>query len=69
MLPPMNRTASDYRVQAAHLREFLETVHDDRLRNELFVVALRFDRLAEEQAKIEAAKRPLARPSAGAVSA
>ena len=49
MLIPKSRTAADYRLQADHIREFLETVHDDdQLRAVLLDAAARFDRLAEE---------------------
>jgi hypothetical protein len=51
------RTATHYRLQAAHLREFLETVHDDdQLRCILLDAAVRLDRLAEQA---EANRRPL----------
>ena len=50
MLIPKTRTAADYRLQAAHIREFLETVHDDELRNVLLNVVQRLDLLAEGQA-------------------
>lgn len=49
MLLAKTRTAADYRVQAAHIREFLETVHDDdQLRTVLLDAAARLDRLAAE---------------------
>jgi hypothetical protein len=44
------RTAAQYRLQAAHLREFLATVHDEQLHSILLDAALRFERLAEEAA-------------------
>jgi hypothetical protein len=51
MLIPQTRTAADYRLQAAHIREFLATVHDDeQLRGVLLDAVARLDRLAEEQA-------------------
>jgi hypothetical protein len=57
MLFPKERTAADYRVQAAHIREFLKTNQDDRLRFRLIDVASRLDWLAREQAKVEARSR------------
>jgi hypothetical protein len=49
MLLPKNRTAADYRLQAAHIREFLQTVHDDgQLRAVLLDAVERLDRLADE---------------------
>lgn len=49
MLIPKTRTSADYRVQAAHIREFLKTVHDDeQLRIVLLDAAERLDQLAEE---------------------
>jgi len=49
MLIPKNRTAAAYRLQAAHIREFLETVlEDDHLRAVLLDAAARLDRLAED---------------------
>jgi hypothetical protein len=51
MLIPKIRTSAHYRLQAKHLREFLETVHnDDQLRAVLLDAAARFDRLADETA-------------------
>ena len=64
MLFPKERTAADYRVQAAHIREFLKTNQDDRLRSTLIDVASRLDRLAVQQAKIEARSRRHASPRA-----
>ena len=58
MLISRNRSAADYRLQAAHIREFLETVSDDRLRYELLDAAFRFDQLAEVEARLES---PLAK--------
>jgi hypothetical protein len=46
MLFPKTRTAADYRLQAAHIREFLETLHDDQLHSILRDVASRLDRMA-----------------------
>ena len=49
MLIPKIKTAADYRLQAAHIREFLETVHDDdQLRTVLLEAAARLDQLADE---------------------
>jgi hypothetical protein len=49
MLIPKIKTAADYRLQAAHIREFLQTVHDDdQLRTVLLEAAARLDQLAEE---------------------
>jgi hypothetical protein len=45
MLLPKTRTAADYRLQAAHIREFLQTVHDDQLHSILRDVASRLDRM------------------------
>jgi hypothetical protein len=43
------RRAADYRLQAAHIREFLETIHDDdQFRTVLLDAAARFERLAAE---------------------
>jgi hypothetical protein len=57
MLMPRKRSAAVYRVQAAHIRDLLETVSDDRLRYELADVAFRFDQLAVQQARSEPAFR------------
>jgi hypothetical protein len=47
MLVSNSQTATQYRLQAVHIREFLATVrNDDRLRAILINVAARFDRLA-----------------------
>lgn len=49
MLIPKIKTAADYRSQAAHIREFLQTVHDDdQLRTVLLEAAARLDQIAEE---------------------
>lgn len=49
MLIPKIRSSADYRAQAAHIREFLETVHDDdQLRAVLLDAATRLDQLANE---------------------
>ena len=53
MLMPRKRSAAYYHLQAAHIREFLETVSDDRLRYELLDAAFRFDQMAEQQARLE----------------
>ena len=51
MLFPTTRTAAEYRSQAAHIREFLATVHDDdQLRTVLLDAVARLDVLANEQA-------------------
>jgi hypothetical protein len=48
MLIPKIRTAADYRVQAVHIREFLETIRDDdQLRAVLLDAAARLDELAD----------------------
>ena len=52
LISPKKSSAAHYRVQAAHIREFLETVSDDRLRYELLDAAFRFDQLAEVQARL-----------------
>lgn len=53
MLISKRRTAADYRLQADHIREFLETVHDDdQLRTVLLDAAARFDRLAVEAERL-----------------
>lgn len=50
MLIPKPRTAADYRLQAAHIREFLETVHDDdQLRVVLLEAGAHLDRIADEE--------------------
>jgi hypothetical protein len=49
MLFPKRRTSAHYRLQAAHVREFLATVRDDvQLRTVLLDAAERLDRLAAE---------------------
>jgi hypothetical protein len=49
MLIPKIRTAAAYRAQAAHIREFIETVRDDdQLKAVLLDAAARLDRLAED---------------------
>jgi hypothetical protein len=49
LMTQKTRTAADYRLQAAHIREFLKTVHsDDQLRTVLLDAAARFERLAAE---------------------
>lgn len=49
MLLPKNRTAAEYRLQAAHIREFLQTVRDDdQLRSVLLDAVERLDRLADQ---------------------
>ena len=51
MLIPNTRTSAHYRLQADHIREFLNTVHnDDQLRSVLLDAATRLDRLAAETA-------------------
>lgn len=58
MLIPKTRIAADYRLQAAHIREFLETVHDDdQLRAVLLNAAARLDRLADEWAALDGSLR------------
>lgn len=50
MLFPTARTAADFRSQAAHIREFLATVHDDeQLRKVLLDAVARLDALGNEQ--------------------
>jgi small-conductance mechanosensitive channel len=50
LMSSKKRTAADYRAQAAHIREFLKTLHEnDPLRSALLDVAARCDRLAEQQ--------------------
>jgi hypothetical protein len=49
MLMPRKRTAAHYRLQAAHVREFIETIHEDvQLRAVLVEAAARLDQLAAE---------------------
>jgi hypothetical protein len=49
MLLPTIRTAADYRAQAAHIREFVQTVKDDdQLRAVLLEAAARLESLAAD---------------------
>jgi hypothetical protein len=61
MLIPKVRTAADYRLQAVHIREFLETVRDDdQLRAVLLDAAARLDELADNADRGESATVELA---------
>ena len=49
MLIAKTRTSADYRLQAAHIREFLESVKDDdQLQTVLLDAIARLDQLAED---------------------
>ena len=49
MLIAKTRTSVDYRLQAAHIREFLESVNDDdQLQTVLLDAIARLDQLAED---------------------
>jgi hypothetical protein len=60
MLISVTRTAGHYRLQAAHIREFLDTVHDDdELRSILLDAAARFDQMAAQQTlPLQTGRRP-----------
>lgn len=59
MLIPKIKTAAGYRLQAAHIREFLQTVHDDdQLRTVLLEAAARLDQLATEMDSLDFTEDP-----------
>jgi hypothetical protein len=65
VLIPKARTAADFRLQAAHIREFLETVRDDeQLRAVLLDAATRLDQLADAEAAFEREFRKAAKENA-----